>query len=201
MSKLEIAKATMQGDRKVNQDRYIFIESEGSILLALADGMGGHPKGDVAAQILTDTSKSFFYRSPKPIHSPKEFLHRLLQKAYDLFNASQTGSYFCLVAPVLCPYAATFVPGTGSLGTFGTRARGYAGFGQTTLTSRTSFSSRAACATAMIRRTATDAAGRRLSRSQCTPAGSAGAATIMRVSAMTPGRARPPFNIIGQIIS
>ncbi len=87
MSKLEIAKATMQGDRKVNQDRYIFIESEGSILLALADGMGGHPKGDVAAQILTDTSKSFFYRSPKPIHSPKEFLHRLLQKAHENITA------------------------------------------------------------------------------------------------------------------
>lgn len=87
MSKLEIAKATMQGDRRANQDRYISIESEGSILLALADGMGGHPKGDVAAQILTDTCKSFFYRSPKPIHSPKEFLHRLLQKAHENITA------------------------------------------------------------------------------------------------------------------
>lgn len=87
MSKTEIAKATMQGDRRANQDRYIYIESEGSILLGLADGMGGHPKGDVAAQILTDTCKSFFYRAPKPIHSPKEFLHRLLQKAHENITA------------------------------------------------------------------------------------------------------------------
>jgi PPM family protein phosphatase len=87
MSKIEIARATLQGNRRANQDRYISIESEGSILLGLADGMGGHPKGDVAAQILTDTCKSFFYRAPKPIHSPKEFLHRLLQKAHENITA------------------------------------------------------------------------------------------------------------------
>ncbi len=49
--------------------------------------MGGHPKGEVAAQILIDTCKSFFNRSDKPIHSPKEFLHRLLQKAHENVTA------------------------------------------------------------------------------------------------------------------
>ncbi len=84
---MQIAKATLQGDRKINQDRYISIESEGSILLGLADGMGGHPKGEVAAQILTDTCNSFFSRAPKPIHSPREFLHRLLQKSHENITA------------------------------------------------------------------------------------------------------------------
>ncbi len=87
MSRTQIARATLQGDRRINQDRYIAIESDGSILLGLADGMGGHPKGEVAAQILTDTCNSFFLRAPKPIHSPKEFLHRLLQKAHENITA------------------------------------------------------------------------------------------------------------------
>ena len=87
MSRAEIARATLQGDRKINQDRYISIESDGSILLGLADGMGGHPKGEIAAQILTDTCNSFFFRAPKPIHSPREFLHRLLQKAHENITA------------------------------------------------------------------------------------------------------------------
>ncbi len=87
MSNSFIAQATQLGDRRINQDRYISIESDGSILLGLADGMGGHPKGEVAAQILIDTCKSFFNRSDKPIHSPKEFLHRLLQKAHENVTA------------------------------------------------------------------------------------------------------------------
>lgn len=87
MSNLNIAQATLRGDRKINQDRFISIEAEGSILLGLADGMGGHPKGEVAAQILIDTCKSFFHRTDKPIHSPREFLHRLLQKAHENITA------------------------------------------------------------------------------------------------------------------
>jgi serine/threonine protein phosphatase PrpC len=87
MRNVNIAQATLTGDRKINQDRFISIEAEGSILLGLADGMGGHPKGEVAAQILIDTCKSFFNRTNKPIHSPKEFLHRLLQKAHENVTA------------------------------------------------------------------------------------------------------------------
>jgi serine/threonine protein phosphatase PrpC len=87
MSNVNIAQATLRGDRKINQDRFISIEAEGSILLGLADGMGGHPKGEVAAQILIDTCKSFFHRTDKPIHSPREFLHRLLQKAHENVTA------------------------------------------------------------------------------------------------------------------
>jgi serine/threonine protein phosphatase PrpC len=87
MSNINIAQATLRGNRKINQDRFISIEGEGSILLGLADGMGGHPKGEVAAQILIDTCKSFFHRTDKPIHSPREFLHRLLQKAHENVTA------------------------------------------------------------------------------------------------------------------
>jgi serine/threonine protein phosphatase PrpC len=87
MHNTNIAQATLQGNRRINQDRFISIEAEGSILLGLADGMGGHPKGEDAAQILIDTCKSFFYRTDKPIHSPREFLHRLLQKAHENVTA------------------------------------------------------------------------------------------------------------------
>ncbi len=87
MNRINIARATLQGNRRINQDRYISIESEDTILLGLADGMGGHPKGEVAAQILIDTCTSFFNRSTKPIHSPREFLHRLLQKSHENITA------------------------------------------------------------------------------------------------------------------
>jgi len=71
------------GDRKINQDRSVMVEGKGAVLLALADGMGGHPRGEVAAQILVDTCESYFHRTPKPILNPNGFLNRLLQKAHE----------------------------------------------------------------------------------------------------------------------
>ncbi len=71
------------GDRKLNQDRCVRVEGEDTVLLALGDGMGGHPRGEMAAQILTDTCKDYFQITPKPILNPKGFLTRLLQKAHE----------------------------------------------------------------------------------------------------------------------
>lgn len=50
------ARISQRGDRKINQDR-CEIFSRGSItVMLLADGMGGHPKGETAAQIFVDTA-------------------------------------------------------------------------------------------------------------------------------------------------
>ncbi len=79
----EIGQASLLGNRKNNQDRCIAVESNEAILLGLADGMGGHPKGDRAAEILTETCDRFFYQTQRPIRKPREFLTRLLQKSHE----------------------------------------------------------------------------------------------------------------------
>jgi serine/threonine protein phosphatase PrpC len=83
----EIGQASLLGNRKTNQDRCIAVESGEAILLGLADGMGGHPRGDRAAEILTETCDRFFYQAEKPIRKPSEFLTRLLQKSHENITA------------------------------------------------------------------------------------------------------------------
>jgi serine/threonine protein phosphatase PrpC len=79
----EIGEATRLGNRRLNQDRCIAVESDDAVLIGLADGMGGHPKGERAAEILTETCNSFFRQAQKPIVKPGQFLTRLLQKAHE----------------------------------------------------------------------------------------------------------------------
>jgi serine/threonine protein phosphatase PrpC len=79
----ETCHSSLIGDRKLNQDRCITIPGQQSLLMGLADGMGGHPKGEVAAQILMDTCENYFARTPQPILNPNSFLTRLLQKAHE----------------------------------------------------------------------------------------------------------------------
>lgn len=40
--------------RDLNEDRYLFVNGEDYVLLAVADGMGGHNAGDIASQIAID---------------------------------------------------------------------------------------------------------------------------------------------------
>jgi serine/threonine protein phosphatase PrpC len=83
----DIGESSLLGNRRLNQDRCIAVVSEDAILLGLADGMGGHPKGERAAEILTETCKTFFKQAQKPIVKPGEFLTRLLQKAHENVTA------------------------------------------------------------------------------------------------------------------
>lgn len=66
----------------MNQDRYLIMEAPDSILLALADGMGGHPKGEMAAQILMDNARKAFLTSRKPIANPRFFLSGLMEMSH-----------------------------------------------------------------------------------------------------------------------
>jgi serine/threonine protein phosphatase PrpC len=78
-----LGKATLQGNRGTNQDRCFSVAADSCLLLGLADGMGGHPKGEKAAQILLETCERFFKETPKPVFHPEEFLTRMLQKAHE----------------------------------------------------------------------------------------------------------------------
>ncbi|MES9812545.1 MAG: protein phosphatase 2C domain-containing protein [Candidatus Thiodiazotropha sp.] len=80
--KYETAQYTLLGDRTMNQDRYLIMEAPDAILLALADGMGGHPKGEMAAQILMDNARKAFLTSRKPIANPRFFLSGLMEMSH-----------------------------------------------------------------------------------------------------------------------
>ena len=80
--KTAIAQINRLGNRYQNEDRLIVTVDDDSILLVVADGMGGHGGGDIAAQALVDTIDQYFRRSKKPITSPRAFLHNAIEAAH-----------------------------------------------------------------------------------------------------------------------
>ena len=78
----EIGQATRLGNRRTNQDRCGAVQSVEYALLTLGDGMGGHPRGEMAAQILVDVAEKYFYRESKPVSSPSEFLKKIFHQAH-----------------------------------------------------------------------------------------------------------------------
>jgi serine/threonine protein phosphatase PrpC len=63
------------GGRETNQDCMGYCYSREAALFVVADGMGGHPEGDVAAQIALQTMAARFQREMKPtVADPGEFL-------------------------------------------------------------------------------------------------------------------------------
>lgn len=104
---LELARISLKGDRKLNQDRCLMLNKDGDTLLALGDGLGGHPRGEVAAQLLVDTCEHLFRSSEHPIRDPLTLLNDCLNRAHQAivrFGISQeppiaprTTSVVCLV--------------------------------------------------------------------------------------------------------
>lgn len=78
----EAAKASLIGDRQCNQDRSLVLSSGETVLLGLADGLGGHPRGEVAAQLLVDVCETLFRRAPKPLADPEHFMLQCIGKAH-----------------------------------------------------------------------------------------------------------------------
>jgi len=71
------------GGRKVNQDRMGYCFTRDSLLLLLADGMGGHLKGEVAATIALQTVSMMFRVQARPyVKRPERFLEEALLQAH-----------------------------------------------------------------------------------------------------------------------
>lgn len=63
------------GGRKQNQDRMGYSFTRDALLLLLADGMGGHIQGEVAATLALQTIAALFQQQAKPyIKNPEQFL-------------------------------------------------------------------------------------------------------------------------------
>ena len=78
----EAARTTFNGSRACNQDRCLVLADRDCILLAVADGLGGHPRGEVAAQLLVDVCEALFRRANRPLADPQQFLLGCVGKAH-----------------------------------------------------------------------------------------------------------------------
>jgi serine/threonine protein phosphatase PrpC len=73
--RFDVFQVSRRGGRETNEDRmgYCFTREAG--LFALADGMGGHPEGEVAAQIALETLAALFQQQARPVlGDPQAFL-------------------------------------------------------------------------------------------------------------------------------
>jgi PPM family protein phosphatase len=86
------------GGRKNNQDRMGYSFTRDSLLLVLADGMGGHIQGEVAATIALQTIGTLFQQNANPyVKKPEKFLedsffaaHREIHRYRAINNLPET---------------------------------------------------------------------------------------------------------------
>jgi len=100
----------------MNEDRMGYCYTRESGLFMLADGLGGHPEGEVAAQIALDTICALYQKEAKPcLGNPAEFLAGAVLAAHQriLRHAFQKGMLdtprTTLVAAVVQGASATWV--------------------------------------------------------------------------------------------
>jgi serine/threonine protein phosphatase PrpC len=74
---------SLVGDRPDNQDRCTVLKYGDTIVLALADGLGGHPRGEVAAQMFVDICESRLQRAELPLPDPLAFIDACMRHAND----------------------------------------------------------------------------------------------------------------------
>lgn len=70
------------GNRDNNQDRCAVVEHGKAVLLLLADGMGGHARGELAAQVFINSLTRQFEAQRLPIRSPRGFLRAAITQAH-----------------------------------------------------------------------------------------------------------------------
>lgn len=81
--KFAVYQTSQIGGRKYNQDRVAYAYTEDSLLLVLADGMGGHLHGEIAAQIAIHTFMQAFAQVAKPrVPEPGIFLREVTKQSH-----------------------------------------------------------------------------------------------------------------------
>jgi serine/threonine protein phosphatase PrpC len=81
--KFSVFQISRKGGREKNEDRMGYCYTRESGLFLLADGMGGHPEGEVAAQIALQTISALFQKEARPsVRDVTEFLSVSLMAAH-----------------------------------------------------------------------------------------------------------------------
>ena len=106
--RFSVYQVSRKGGREKNEDRMGYCYTRDSGLFALADGMGGHPEGEVASQLALQTLAALFQRDAKPqLKDPQRFLleaimaghHQLLRYATErgLIDTPRTTVVACVL--------------------------------------------------------------------------------------------------------
>ncbi len=106
--RFSVFQVSRKGGREKNEDRMGYCYTRESGLFALADGMGGHPEGEVAASMALQALAAMFQRDAKPtLLDPLRYLHdavmighrRLLRYAHDkkLVDTPRTTVVACVM--------------------------------------------------------------------------------------------------------
>lgn len=114
--RFSIYQESKKGGRKVNQDRMGYLYTRDSLLLLVADGMGGHARGEVAAQLTLQTMAAIYQRDAKPmLPDPARYLeesvlaaHRELHRyraEHSLPEAPRTTVVACVIQQGLAVWA------------------------------------------------------------------------------------------------
>ena len=81
--KYQLAYHSLAGGRETNQDRIVCVERDNAVLMVLADGLGCHEGGALAAEILTRTAQHAFESVRQPlITKPSAFLTLTIVQAH-----------------------------------------------------------------------------------------------------------------------
>ncbi|MFT3719506.1 PP2C family protein-serine/threonine phosphatase [Pseudorhodoferax sp.] len=78
--RFSVFQVSRRGGRARNEDRMGYSYTRESALFVLADGMGGHPEGDVAAQLALETVSALYRQqaTPRLPRAPDFLVHALL---------------------------------------------------------------------------------------------------------------------------
>ncbi|MES2092092.1 MAG: PP2C family serine/threonine-protein phosphatase [Pseudomonadota bacterium] len=106
--RFSVYQISRKGGREKNEDRMGYCYTRDSGLFALADGMGGHPEGEVASQLALQTMAALYQRDARPtLADPLRFLqdavmaghHQLLRYASEkgLMDTPRTTIVACIM--------------------------------------------------------------------------------------------------------
>ncbi|MBC7436816.1 MAG: serine/threonine-protein phosphatase [Bdellovibrionales bacterium] len=114
--KFSVFQVSRKGGREKNEDRMGYCYTRESGLFVLADGMGGHPEGEVAAQLALQTISALYQKEARPlVKDIPEFLSISLMAAHHqiIRYASEKGMLdtprTTLVAAIVQGTSATWV--------------------------------------------------------------------------------------------
>lgn len=114
--KFTIYQASLQGGRSNNEDRIAYCYSRESLLMVVADGMGGHYFGEIAAQVAVQSLTEAFQREARPgIQDPFRFLQKAMTNAHfaildysmahDLQDSPRTTCVACIIQDSIAYWA------------------------------------------------------------------------------------------------
>ncbi len=79
-----VFQVSRMGGRKRNEDRMGYTYTQSCAIFLVADGLGGHPEGDVAAQICLQVVTTLFHKQATPkLANVTDFLNNAMRAAHE----------------------------------------------------------------------------------------------------------------------